>query len=204
MSFNVIETAASVVAFEPRLVRQLGALAGLGRPDVASRITFEDVARRMGELYSACWRSEGVDVEDAIDEVANKRGLALYGAARSIKVGAIPLLVSAVAVAFTVSWTLYSSSFLSRFELVEARATAVALFLFVVLFFYSAYRFAETTPMQRMLDRVERRRRYRIAVGFTGAGMFLVAVIAMVHFLETDQVQGLIDLVVKYLAMTTQ
>jgi hypothetical protein len=75
---DVIETAASVVALEPRLVRGLEAAAGLDRPHIASRITSEDVARRMGELYSACWRSEEVDIEEAIREVANKRGLAMW------------------------------------------------------------------------------------------------------------------------------
>jgi succinate dehydrogenase hydrophobic anchor subunit len=95
------------------------------------------------------------------------------------------------------------SSFLSRFELVEARATAVALFLFVVLFFYSAYRFAETTPAEDVgSGRAASTLSHRCWVHWRR--MFLVAVIAMVHFLETDRVQGLIDLVVKYLAMTTQ
>ncbi|MGE0851991.1 MAG: NACHT domain-containing NTPase [Hyphomicrobiaceae bacterium] len=76
---DVLEAAAALVALHPRLVRQLEKLAGLDRANIASRVTSEDVARKMGDLYLACWRVEGVNVEQAIAETVAKSGLAMLG-----------------------------------------------------------------------------------------------------------------------------
>src|SRR4029077_4949904 len=73
---DALDIAASIIAVEPRLVRRLEALAGLERPNVASRITSEDVARRMGDLYRSCWQSEGIGIDDAIEETKRFGGLA--------------------------------------------------------------------------------------------------------------------------------
>jgi tetratricopeptide (TPR) repeat protein len=76
---DVLDTAVSVIGFAPRLVRELEELAGLERRNIASRITSEDVARKMGDLYRPCWQGEGISIENAIDETATKSGLAMLG-----------------------------------------------------------------------------------------------------------------------------
>src|SRR4029077_2661371 len=90
-----LDIAASIIAVEPRLVRRLEALAGLERPNVASRITSEDVARRMGDLYRSCWQSEGIGIDDAIEETKRFGGLAMLGrlhALGDLIVGTTPAL----------------------------------------------------------------------------------------------------------------
>jgi hypothetical protein len=76
---DVLETAAGLLVSAPRLVRQLETLAGLDRPNIAKRITSESVAQKMGNLYFACWQSEGTTIEQAIDETVKKSGLAMLG-----------------------------------------------------------------------------------------------------------------------------
>jgi len=75
----VLETATILVAHDPELVRRLEKLSGLDRPNIASRVTSADVARRMGDLYFACWKREGVSIESAIAETAEQNGLAMLG-----------------------------------------------------------------------------------------------------------------------------
>jgi len=76
---DVLETTAGLLVSAPRLVRQLETLAGLDRPNIAKRITSENAAQKMGDLYFACWQSEGTTIEQAIDETAKKSGLAMLG-----------------------------------------------------------------------------------------------------------------------------
>jgi hypothetical protein len=76
---DVLDAAAGTIAVAPRLVRQLEGFAGLDRANIASRITSEHVARKMGDLYRSCWQDEGVGIEDAISEVRSKSGLAMLG-----------------------------------------------------------------------------------------------------------------------------
>src|SRR5262249_55008820 len=67
---DVLDTAVSVSGFAPRLVRELEGFAGLERRNIASRITSEEVARKMGDLYRRCWQSESISIENAIGETA--------------------------------------------------------------------------------------------------------------------------------------
>jgi len=76
---DVLEAAGSITAFAPGLARNLEAFARLDHPNIAERITSEDVARKMGDLYRACWQSEGIGIEAAIAEVKNRAGLAMLG-----------------------------------------------------------------------------------------------------------------------------
>ena len=75
---DAIEAAAALVIHVPRLARRLEELSGLERPNIASRMTSEVVARKMGDLYWACWRDEAIGIEQAIAETADKTGLAMW------------------------------------------------------------------------------------------------------------------------------
>jgi hypothetical protein len=75
---EALEAAAALAVHIPGLARRLEERSGLQRPNMASRITSEEVARKMGDLYRVCWKDEALEIEQAIAETADKSGLAMW------------------------------------------------------------------------------------------------------------------------------
>jgi hypothetical protein len=76
---DVLEAAVSINGLVPGVVRALEAIARLDQLNTTERITSEEVARKLGDLYRACWQSEGISIEEAIAEARSKGALAMLG-----------------------------------------------------------------------------------------------------------------------------